>query len=55
MTASANKPLVGMAGFEPASSPDPKSGGVTKLPNTPIGEAFIGVEPTLTRRLATAE
>lgn len=28
--------VVGMAGFEPASSPAPKAGGVTGLPNIPI-------------------
>ena len=27
--------FVGMAGFEPASSPAPKAGGVTGLPNIP--------------------
>ena len=29
------KIIVGMAGFEPASSPAPKAGGVTGLPNIP--------------------
>lgn len=31
-----NQPLVEVTGFEPASSPHPKCGGVAKLPNTSL-------------------
>ena len=35
-----------MAGFEPASSPAPKAGGVTGLPNTSfISAVLTGLEP----------
>lgn len=38
--------FVEMAGFEPASSPAPKAGGVTGLPNISLFAVPMGIEPT---------